>query len=55
VRRGTASAGATVVLPGRQALVIGRVFVADDADRPAALALAQQFSLTAPEGRQRWS
>ncbi|MEQ6899087.1 DUF1254 domain-containing protein [Microbacterium sp. KR10-403] len=55
VRRGAAPARGAVVLPGRQALVIGRVFVADEADRPAALALAQQFSLSAVEGKQRWS
>ena len=32
-------------LPHRAALIIGRVFVADDADRPAAYALARQIEL----------
>lgn len=35
-------------LPHRDALLIGRVFVADDADRPAAYALAQQIELVPP-------
>lgn len=38
-----------IVVPHRCALVIGRVFVADEPDRPAAYALAQQIRL-APRG-----
>ncbi|HEY4189974.1 MAG TPA: DUF1254 domain-containing protein [Candidatus Limnocylindrales bacterium] len=35
-----------IELPHRSALVIGRVFAADDEDRPAAYALASQIQLT---------
>lgn len=35
-----------ITAPGRGALLIGRVFVADEADQPAAYALAQQLSLS---------
>jgi hypothetical protein len=37
---------AQVTVPGRSALVIGRVFVADASDQPAAYALAQQIALS---------
>jgi len=42
---------ARIVVPRRSALVIGRVFAADDDDRPAAHALAQQIQLTPLENR----
>lgn len=35
-----------LTMPGREALVIGRVFVRDDADRAAAYALARQLQLS---------
>ena len=42
---------ARIVVPHRRALVIGRVFAADDDDRPTAYALAQQIQLTQLEKR----
>jgi hypothetical protein len=45
--RGSVPAGMTrVTVPHRSALIIGRVFAADDDDRLAAYALAQQIQLT---------
>ena len=42
-----APAGATVLeFPGKQVLVAGRTFVANDADLPAARALAQQITVS---------
>jgi hypothetical protein len=35
-----------LTVPGREALVIGRVFVASESDRPAAYALARQLQLS---------
>jgi hypothetical protein len=40
-----------IVVPHRCALVIGRVFTADDDDRPAALALAEQIRLAPLDDR----
>lgn len=43
----TAPAGATVLdFPGKQVLVAGRTYVANDADLPAARALAQQITVS---------
>jgi hypothetical protein len=39
---------ARIDIPHRTALLIGRVFVADEDDRPAAYALAKQIQLTPP-------
>ena len=45
--RGSTPIGVTRIdVPYRTALLIGRVFVADETDRPAAYALAQQFRLS---------
>ena len=45
--KGTVPAGMTpIACPGGSALLIGRVFVADDADRSTAFALAQQIGLS---------
>ncbi|UUT35158.1 DUF1254 domain-containing protein [Microbacterium elymi] len=40
-----------ILAPGHAMLVIGRVFVADDADVPAAHALATQLRVTPLDGR----
>ncbi len=46
---GETPAGMTRIdIPHRSALLVGRVFVADDADSDAAYALAQQIQLTPP-------
>jgi hypothetical protein len=50
---GSVPSGTTRIdVPHRSALVIGRVFAADDDDRPAAYALARQIQLS-PLGSQR--
>jgi hypothetical protein len=46
--KGTVPAGMTqIASPANSALVVGRVFVADDRDQPTAYALATQIQLTA--------
>jgi len=48
-RGGTPDGMTRIDIPHRAALLIGRVFVADDSDRPAAYALAQLVRLSTPK------